>query len=801
MRKFAKKALTGTLTFAMVLGMATAMNPETASAKKVKVKKVTVKASSGSTAYVAKGKTVKLTATVKVTPNKKANKKVTFKSANKKIATVNAKGQVKGIKPGSTKITVTSKKNSKKKASIKVIVQKTAAKKVTISAKKATLGIGEKKTLKASVSPKGASKQIAWSSSKSKVATVTNKGVVTGKKKGTAVITAAAADGSGKKATCKVTVKNSVNMSGMDVQNAQTVTFSLDKAQALTMDKVIVKTKVYANGEYRNQLVLDNISTTDNKNYTVVVNSETRIYMNNFVQVSVPTLSGKVKSMEKEYTEQVCAFTDEEVSRWTVGTYNKQSFSFGEGMGYSSYTMTGLPAGLTSEVKGDTVYVKGTPTAAGTTTATLSATDEKGNTLTKAIYFIIGSKDVIAGAGLPDYALVANTDIQNVQAYAYFTGGSGYYKYTIINDGGTGATISNYNYDDDDDYSYSHSYVYLTARVAAPGDYNIIVRATDDAGRVCDVAIPVHVAQGISVAGLVKDASGNPIPNARISFTNKNRADRFSQHASAYTDKDGAYGGTLSSGTYDIAASYHDASEFSDSAKAYNYLYKQDLTTTKSGFDISLPLYKVTLVSTDPFYPLVSMNGYSNYTWYSNHEKLGSGNTLYLKNGTYAIESDEEAESGSAQTNGDWFNGMTVTSMNYKMVGNVAVNNAAAQTSVSKTVVPSETKTLPAAKDTTYPAEVDSYYDLEDAGNYCAYAFVPTKSGMYSISNSDVSFYSMDGTKVTPVTPSDWDDDAMYQLTAGTKYIVGTGSYNSYDSFRILKEEDPTPAPTPTPDN
>lgn len=785
MRKFAKKALTGTLSFAMVLGMATAVNPETASAKKVTVKKVTVKASSGSTAYVAKGKTVKLTATVKVTPNKKANKKVTFKSANKKIATVNAKGQVKGIKPGSTKITVTSKKNSKKKASIKVIVQKTAVKKVTISAKKATIGIGEKKTLKASVSPKGASKQIAWSSSKTKVATVSNKGVVTGKKKGTAVITAAAADGSGKKATCKVTVKNSVNMSGMDVQNAQTVTFSLDKAQALTMDKVIVKTKVYANGEYRNQLVLDNISTTDNKNYTVVVNSDTRISVNNFVQVSVPTLSGKVKSMEKEYTEQNCAFTDEEVSRWTVGTYSKKSFSFGEGMGYSSYTITGLPAGLTSEVKGDYVYVKGTPTAPGTTTATLSATDEKGNTLTKAIYFVIGSKDVIAGAGLPDYALVANTDVNNVRAYAYFTGGSGYYKYMIINDGGTGATISEY---DDDEYSYS--YVCLSARVAAPGDYNIIVRATDDAGRTCDVAVPVHVAQGISVAGLVKDASGNPIPNAHISFTNKNRADRFSQYSYAYTDKDGAYGGTLSSGTYDIAASYHDDSEYSDNAKAYNYLYKQDLTTTKSGFDISLPLYKVTLVSTDPFYPLISANGYSNYTWYSNHEKLGSGNTLYLKNGTYAIESDEEAESGSSLTNGDWFNGMTVTSMNYKMVGNVAVNNAAAQTSVSKSVVPSETKTYPAAKDTTYPAYVDSYYDLKDAGNYCAYYFVPTVTGKYSISNTDVSFYSMDGTKVTPTT-EEWNDETIYELTADTKYIVGTGSYNSYDRFRITKIETP----------
>lgn len=779
MRKFAKKALTGTLSFAMVLGIATAANPETASAKKVTVKKVTVKSASGSTAYVAKGKTVKLTATVKVTPNNKANKKVTFKSANKKVATVNAKGQVKGIKAGSTKITVTSKKNSKKKATIKVVVQNVSAKKVTLNAKKATIGIGEKKTLKATVSPKGASSQIAWSSSKTKVATVSDKGVVTGKKKGTAVITATAADGSNKKATCKVTVKNSVNMSGMDVQNAQTITFSLDKAQALTMDKIIVKKKMYANGEYRNQLVVDNISTTDNKNYTVVLNNETRISVNNFVQVSVPTLSGKVKSMEKEYTEQTCAFTDEEVSRWNVGNYSKKSFTFGDGMGYSSYTITGLPAGLTSEVKGDYIYVKGTPTTPGTTTATLSATDEKGNTLTKAIYFVVGSKDVIAGAGLPEYALVANTDANNVYAYAYFEGGNGYYTYTIVSDGGTGARISDY----DDDYYYSS--VCLTAKVAAPGDYNIIVRATDDAGRVCDVTIPVHVSQGVSVAGLVKDASGNPIPNARIAFTNKNRADRYSLYSYAYTDKDGSYSGTLSGGTYDISASYHDDSEYSDNAKAYNYLYKQDLTVTKSGFDISLPLYKVTLVSGDPLYPLISTYGYSNYTWYSNNEKLGSGDTLYLKNGTYAIESDEADENGPSQNTGDWFNGMTVTYMNYKLTGSLVVNNAAAQTSVSKVAVPSETTTRPAAKDTTYEATVDSYYELDDAGRYYAYYFVPTRSDncMYSISNEDVSFYSMDGTKIAPFTT--FEGEAMYQLTAGTKYIVGTGSYDTYEGFRI----------------
>ena len=46
-----------------------------------------------------------------------------------------------------------------------------------------------------------------WKSSNTKVATVTSKGVVKAKKAGTVTITATAKDGSGKKATCKVTVK------------------------------------------------------------------------------------------------------------------------------------------------------------------------------------------------------------------------------------------------------------------------------------------------------------------------------------------------------------------------------------------------------------------------------------------------------------------------------------------------------------------------------------------------------------------------------------------------------------------
>ena len=62
--------------------------------------------------------------------------------------------------------------------------------------------------LTAQVSPASAyNKKVSWKSTNPKVAKVSAKGVVKAKKKGRAFITATAKDGSGRKASCKVTVK------------------------------------------------------------------------------------------------------------------------------------------------------------------------------------------------------------------------------------------------------------------------------------------------------------------------------------------------------------------------------------------------------------------------------------------------------------------------------------------------------------------------------------------------------------------------------------------------------------------
>jgi uncharacterized protein YjdB len=84
-------------------------------------------------------------------------------------------------------------------------------KKITLNKKTAKLRYGKKLKLKATVTPSSASnKKVKWSVSKSKYASVTEKGVVKAKKKGighTVKVYAAAKDGSGKRAVCTVKIR------------------------------------------------------------------------------------------------------------------------------------------------------------------------------------------------------------------------------------------------------------------------------------------------------------------------------------------------------------------------------------------------------------------------------------------------------------------------------------------------------------------------------------------------------------------------------------------------------------------
>ena len=154
----------------------------------------------------------KQTFTPKVTMGK-GDKVVSWKSSNKKVASVDKNGKVKGLKAGKT-ATITVQLASGLKKSFKVKVQKknvaTKSLKVVDAAtgKKVSskVSLKRKQTLKlaATVSPITSKEKVKYSSSNKKVVSVSSKGVIKAKKKGKATITVK----SGKKTyKIKVTVK------------------------------------------------------------------------------------------------------------------------------------------------------------------------------------------------------------------------------------------------------------------------------------------------------------------------------------------------------------------------------------------------------------------------------------------------------------------------------------------------------------------------------------------------------------------------------------------------------------------
>ena len=154
---------------------------------------------------LAAGKSMQLTVTLLPTGAKP--QKLTYTSSKPSIAKVSGSGKiVAGKKAGTTVITIRTANGLQKKITIRVM--KKAVKKIKLSGVK-KLKVGKKLKLKAKITSKKkyASAKVFWVSGNTKIATVTQSGVVKAKKKGKVKITAIATDGSGKRKVIKLTIK------------------------------------------------------------------------------------------------------------------------------------------------------------------------------------------------------------------------------------------------------------------------------------------------------------------------------------------------------------------------------------------------------------------------------------------------------------------------------------------------------------------------------------------------------------------------------------------------------------------
>lgn len=175
---------------------------------KVTVKQAVTAVSMESAVKLNENSTKRLTA--KAVPNTASNARLSFKSSNASVAAVSSNGVITAKSKGSCVITATATDGSGKSAKCRVTVVRPVTN-VKLNAHTISWNVGKKAHFHPTVTPTTASNiSVKYTSSNRRVATVDSNGLLTAVGKGTCTVTCTAADGSGKKDTCKVTVKQPV---------------------------------------------------------------------------------------------------------------------------------------------------------------------------------------------------------------------------------------------------------------------------------------------------------------------------------------------------------------------------------------------------------------------------------------------------------------------------------------------------------------------------------------------------------------------------------------------------------------
>ena len=740
MKRNLKKALAVLLSFILSVSFLIVNDVNVYAAAK-KVSKVEITNLKKKTLTINKGQ--KKTLNVKVTTiGKKISTDFTVKSSNTKVATVKKSGKkviISAKKNGKANITITSKADKKKKTVVKVTVV-TPVKKVTMSTTKATVKLGKTLQLKATVSSDASNKSLKWTSSNTGVATVNSKGLVTAKKAGKATITAMAQDGSKKKATCVITVNDTNSIKSVKVIESLVVEVELEYPQKLSKANFTVHNKLMSKGNYVASCNIEGIETSDNKKYYIYLYEY--IALDSFVRVSISGLKGVNKAATKEitYTRETKVLTDEIYVKLTCGNECEYSIvpEYNE-YGYWTFANTALPAGLKVEAKGAyTAFVSGTPSKSGIYNTTFTFTDEVGNVEKIKVNFVIGDTNTLTATTAPLYGVTQANGVYNfdraISKIVYVTGGSGDYSYEIVgNKYGLSFDSSNY----------------LEGSFYNPGTYKINIKITDNnnPNLTKTVVWTVNLKLGITVSGIVKDATGQGMAGIYVEFINVDDNNMYNDSSYygcdyIYVDDAGCYAVTVPAGTYDIIL-YNEYMQ--------KYAGSKTVTSSESGFDIVMPLYKVVVYSDNT---KISKFG----TWYdSDGKSVGSGACLYLRAGTYSLKT----EGSSIQET-------------YTALLNITVDSSKSVTAKVKTQqVQRETITL----GQTISTKINNEYTY--------YKFVPTETGtyyFYSTSSYDTygAIYDKNGKMLTSKDGGGKGSnfEISYKFIAGETYYLAARKYS-----------------------
>ena len=263
-----KKVLASALAAAMVVTAFPVTNAEAATAPKLSTKKATI--------YVGQSKTIKVTLP-------KGAKITSVKTSKKAVATVKKSGKkvvVKAVKAGKATVTV---KVTPKKGKAKSLKATITVKNPTLSVKAAdVVAVGATEQIKATVKP--ANTKVTYTSDNAEIATVDEKGLVTGVKAGDVTITVKA----GKTTkTVKMAVKDVILK---DIKQTTTTKLAAtivgNTANVKASDIVITNTYSKANFAVKSVTVDKNDKTqvtvetyvpmNDGKDYTVTLADVTK---------------------------------------------------------------------------------------------------------------------------------------------------------------------------------------------------------------------------------------------------------------------------------------------------------------------------------------------------------------------------------------------------------------------------------------------------------------------------------------------------------------------------------------------
>ncbi len=673
---YAKRILAWVLAVTVVLSILTIPQGESYAAAGT-VKAVAVTNLPAKQLTLKKGKTFTLKS--KVTVTGKASKKVTYKTSNKKIVTVNAKGKITAKKKGTAKIYVISKANKKKKCTITVTVG-TPVTKVKLNKTKSTMTVGKKQTLKATITPKKASnKAVVWKSSNTKVATVSGKGVVTAKKAGTVTITATAKDGSGKKAACKITVKNQVKPAPTPVTvksvkaiGMMQVQVELTGAKELSSSDFKIYKRKYSFGSYKKECNIDSVKTFDKITYKITLDTLDALVTGDMVQVVIAKMNYKgeaaYKGIIREQTtkSEIIKSVGDSINHYSDEKYYEPGL-----VGLCSFKITGeLPQGITYKIiKDDDMFngitdcleFSGSFTKGGIYTTKIEVEDEIGNKVHHTITWKIADENRLMAADIVQYDYLRQEKGEtkkscHVDLDASVYGGNGSVKYEILE-------CSN-------EISYSKSAFGLNCILDTEktGTYTLKAKVTDteDASITTILSVTIIVKDSVAFKGCVYDLDGHKITSTVADVAAPYYISLYAKEkdtlcdASEFNDpkSDGSFQIFVPDGTYDVFV----ASEAQDIG---TWVCDSKVTASTPYQKIVLPVYQITIGSDNPAIDI------RNFTkWRSNERKTIYGNVIYLTAGTHI-----------------WTSTATIDGVEYTATLNVTVTDKTRSTTVKAHVV------------------------------------------------------------------------------------------------------------------